>query len=291
MNEIGVMQGRLSSSATKVQGFPWTSWKEEFDHARACKFNAIEWLFDADDYEQNPIWEELGREKISELISETGVYVRSLCATYFMAHPFFRVPEEKRRLSVNILNSLIPRAASLGISVILLPVLEESEIRTDVEKLQLLDSLQEPLALAEKNHVRLGLETELPAHEYRNLVAQGRHRSLGAYYDAGNATAKGYDVAADIHLLNPYLCGVHIKDRKRGGPSLPLGQGDTNFCSLFDALVEVNYTDPLILETPVGDDPIANATSNLEFIEQSLVATKLNRSSKRPGLLKHRLQH
>ena len=68
MNQIGIMQGRLSPPvAGRLQAFPWKSWEEEFDHARLCGFDTIEWLFQADRHEENPIWIGTGREKIRRL--------------------------------------------------------------------------------------------------------------------------------------------------------------------------------------------------------------------------------
>jgi len=107
----------------RLQAFPWKSWEEEFRHARACGFNTIEWLlFEADGYEQNPIWTDSGLEKIHRLIASSGVQVRTLCADYFMTHPFFRVLENDRAVTVAVLNNLIVQAAKVGIVIILLPV-------------------------------------------------------------------------------------------------------------------------------------------------------------------------
>jgi L-ribulose-5-phosphate 3-epimerase len=271
MNQIGIMQGRLSPPAERrLQAFPWNSWEKEFAHARACGFDAIEWLFEAEDYEQNPLWTDAGVEKIQSLVDETGVAVLSVCADYFMAHPFFRVGDSERLRSVAVLNQLISRAAQLGIKTILVPVLEESELRNEKEKVQLLESLRAPLELAARHGIRLGLETELPAGEYNELVEQGNHPALGVYYDVGNATAKGYDSAADVRILGRHLCGIHIKDRKRNGPSVLLGQGDVNFSEFSAALAETRYAGLLVLQTAFGDDFLSNAKAHLGFVRQHI---------------------
>jgi L-ribulose-5-phosphate 3-epimerase len=275
MNQIGIMQGRLSPPvAGRLQAFPWKSWEEEFEHARACGFDTIEWLFEADGYKQNPIWTEAGLEKIRRQVALTGVQVRSLCADYFMSHPFFRVSEKERMQSVAVLSQLINRAARVGISVILVPALEVSEIRTEAEKAKLLDSLNKPLALAAAHDVRLGLETELPAPEYSDLIERASHPALGAYYDTGNATAKGFDIAADIRRLSPFLCGVHIKDRKRDGPSVLLGHGSTDFSAFFEAIVRIKYKDVFVLQTALSEDYIGVATAHLEFVHLALAEHK-----------------
>jgi len=264
---IGIMQGRLSPPVPeRLQAFPWSSWEQEFSNASACGFDAIEWVFEADGYQQNPIWTEAGVERIQQRVTATGVQVRSVCADYFLAHPFFRVSEQERAQSVNVLGELIAQAARMGVRTILLPVLEEAEICTDAERAQLLDSLRGPLSLAATCAIRLGLETELPAPEYRSLVEQANHPALGIYYDAGNAAAKGYDIAADMHTLGPFLCGVHIKDRKRGGPSEFLGQGDADFGAFFQVLTEMGYTGPVVLQTAFGEDYLGIAKAHLEFV-------------------------
>jgi len=275
VNEIGIMQGRLSPPVLgRLQAFPWSSWEQEFSRARACRFDTIEWLFEADRYEQNPIWTETGLERIRQQIADTGIHLRSICATYFMTHPFFRVSEQERANSLSVLNGLIKRAAALGIRSIVVPVLEMSEVRTDSEKIQLLGALSEPLSLAVTDGIRLGLETELPASEYRDLIEQGNHPALGVCYDTGNAAARGYDIAADVRTLNPFLCGVHIKDRRHGGPNVLLGQGDANFVGFFRVLAELGYAGPFVLETASGEDYLGMARRHLKFVKDSLASNK-----------------
>ena len=270
-SSIGIMQGRLSPPVPgRLQAFPWSFWEQEFHHAPACGFDAIEWIFEADGYQQNPIWTAAGLERIRQQMITTGVQLHSLCADYFMAHPFFRVSGQERAQSVSVLNRLIVQAASVGIQTILVPVLEVAEIRTDAEKVQLLDSLCGPLSLAAAHGIRLGLETELPAPEYRALVERGDHPALGIYYDTGNAAARGYNIAADVYTLGTYLCSVHIKDRKRGGPSVLLGQGDADFVAFFRALAEVGYTGPLVLQTAFGEDYLGVARAHLKFVKDHL---------------------
>ena len=212
------MQGRLSPSRARLQSFPWSDWREEFARARALGFEAIEWLFDAEDHPQNPLWSEAGIHEICSQMRETGITVPSVCANYFLHHPFFRVSESERRTSVGILNGLVRRASRLGSHVILLPVLEAAGIHQRSERAQLLESLREVFDLAQAHALALALETDLSAPEQVALVMEAQHPALGIYYDTGNATAQGDDIAADIQVVAPLLRGVHIKDRPRGGP-------------------------------------------------------------------------
>jgi hexulose-6-phosphate isomerase len=96
---------------------------------------------------------------------------------------------------------------------------------------------------------------------------------VGVYYDLGNATSRGFQLGREIRLLGGMLVGVHVKDRKIHGPSVPLGQGDTDFTAAFQALQEIDYGGPFILETPRGADPLSAARENLGFVRQALKAT------------------
>ena len=271
MNVVGIMQGRLSPPhEARLQTFPWLTWEQEFTHARDCGLDGIEWLFEAEGFDRNPIWTDDGVERVRACVARSGVAVHSICADYFMPHPFFRVTEPESEASVAVLTRLIAQAAALGAKTILLPVLEVAEVRTPDEKAQLLRRLQEPLNLAARLGIRLGVETELPAGEYRDLVSDAQHEALGVYYDTGNAAAKGYDIAADITTLAPLLCGVHIKDRKRGGSSVPLGQGDADFPQFFAALGEVGYSGPVVLQTAFGRDFLGDAATHLTFVRDLL---------------------
>jgi L-ribulose-5-phosphate 3-epimerase len=196
--------------------------------------------------------------------------VLSCCANYFMVHPFFRVPESERLQSIAVLNHLILCSAQLGIKTILIPVLENSEIRCDAERSLLIDSIQGSLALAANYGISLGLEAELPAFEYQSLVEQVSHPQLGIYYDTGNNTSLGYDITADAEILISRFVGIHIKDRKRGGPNVLLGQGDADFEGFFKVLKRAHYTGPLILETTFGQDPLEAARSHRKFVHSYL---------------------
>ncbi len=271
MNPVGIMQGRLSPPASdRVQAFPWHTWEQEFAYAHACGINSIEWLFEAEGFDRNPIWIDGGIERIRALVATTGVTVPSVCADYFMAHPFFRVPGAESAASVAVLKQLITQAAALGATTVLLPVLEVAELRTADEKAELLRHLQEPLDLAASFDIRLGLETELPAAEYADLVSDAQHAALGVYFDTGNATARGYDIAADIRILGPLLCGIHVKDRTKGGPTVPLGQGDADFPRFFAAVGEAGYAGPVVMQTAFGRDFLEVATAHLSFVRTLL---------------------
>jgi L-ribulose-5-phosphate 3-epimerase len=264
------MQGRLSPPGHRIQAFPWDRWEREFDHARSLGIDGIEWLFEHERWEENPILSSTGRDAARTLITQTGVAVTSVCATYFMTQPFFRTSEEARRQSIEILCELIVRAAEIGARTVLIPVLEISELRTATERDLLLDSLHRPLEVAARHGVTLGLEMELPHKRYLEIVELKPHRNLGIYYDVGNATAAGYNPASDLCAFGRHLVGLHLKDRRRNGPTVPLGEGDTDFVAVVTALKQIKYAGALVLEAASGAEYLDVAFRNHRYIRALL---------------------
>lgn len=271
MNPIGIMQGRLSARPPhRIQAFPTTNWPEEFSRAQELGLDHIEWLFESDNWEMNPIL--ANPKQIEGVMRTTGVSLSSVCADFFMDHLLFREDERNLARHVQILEQLILAAAKLGARVILLPVLESSALRNTDEADQLLRNLKRPLDLAQRHGVKLGLEMELPAEAYLRFIEKAKHSALGAYYDIGNAAAKGFRCERDIALLARHLVGVHVKDRLFNGPTVPLGEGTADFQAAFAALVEGNYGGPLILQTAFGLDYMGCARRHIGFARHALVA-------------------
>jgi len=268
MNEIGIRQGRLSpQSIGPIQRFPRASWKREFASARDCGFVFIDWLFAADGFEQNPIWSDAGQDDIRLMVRATGTSVRSLCADYFISHPLVRVTDDERTDRARVLGRLVLQSASVGIAIVVVPLLEAGEIRNAADMIECRASLDEALDLAGQLSITVALEADLPAPTLKSFLDLKPHPSLGVCYDTGNAAAKGFDVTADLELLGSDLSIVHIKDRDRRGASVDLGLGIADLQGFFRA-ADVSCRGPLVLETPRGDDPLVSAKTNLAFVRR-----------------------
>lgn len=271
-NPVGMMQGRLSAPRAQTQSFPWDTWPAEFDRAQTLGFDTIEWLFDAEDYTRNPLWTAPGLRQIQNSISRSGVRVDTVCVNYLFWHPFFRVAPAERRQSEAVLLTVVEQAAALGVRSVLAPVLERAGLRTAEEQALLAESLHQPLNRAQAVGVTLMLETDLPAPAAVALCAAINHPALGLCYDSGNAAAQGLDPAAELRQVTAWLRGVHIKDRRLGGPNVPLGQGSVDFPAFFAALAAAHYLGPVVLETTPGDNYAQAAERNLSFVRRQLAA-------------------
>ena len=267
MLKVGIMQGRLSPRPyPKIQSFPWNSWENEFKLASEVGLYSIEWIFEKNRFEENPVWTKEGRTEIDRIIKRTGTKIRSLCADYFLENYIYQYTVAERKKQTNIMIELIKKASDIGVRTILFPVLEEAELKNDDDKKTLCEFLNDCDDTLKANNIIIGIEAELEAKRYLQLIQEIHNSNVKVYYDAGNCAAKGYDTKSDLELLYDSLISVHIKDRKRNGPSVFLGQGDTDIRGGILALLERCFEGQIILQTYFEDDYYQTTKQNVAYI-------------------------
>lgn len=270
LNAIGIMQGRLSPAPRgRAQAFPWSTWEAEFDFAAAAGFQQIEWLVTAEP-RINPLYDEPGRTQILRRIDQSGVVVATLCADFLIQEPILRVSPMQRDAAVARLAAVMRHARLIDVVTIVVPLLEEGAVRREAEHAEVATALTPIARLAEELGQRIAIESDLPAAALQQLLArldQGAG-TFGVCFDTGNATAAGLDGAAEIQALADSIVAIHLKDRLRGGGSVPLGEGDTDLSTCLTRLAEISYAGALVLETPVGNDAIAEAARNLSTVRR-----------------------
>ncbi len=238
MNKIGLLQGRLTpSNGRGIQFFPYENWENEFKNAHEIGLDCIELLVKKGEFNKNPLSSPPGIGRINELKKEFGIGTPSI-------HGFYSKEDDYP----GILKGIIKAAHQIGAKVVLTSFFEENELVTENDKSLARNQLKGPLDLAERYGIRLGVETEMPAEELKSFIDSFKHSAIGIYYDTGNMVSMGVDVVKEIQFLQDSICGVHLKDRKIGGKSVPLGEGDTDFRAILNALWETGYNGPLIIQ-------------------------------------------
>lgn len=245
MNSIGIMQGRLTARRGRpIQFFPFDGWRSEFAVAASIGLQEIEFIFDAERYEENPLWREKGREEIRALVRESGVTVHTVCADYFMVKP----------LSVVVLTRLIEYASQIGAKGVEIPFVDNSSIKTAEEEDAVCAVLEEVLPIAKKHAVWIGLETDFPPGRFKVLLERFDDPHLRANYDTGNSAGLGYDPKEELAAYGKYIANIHIKDRKIHGTTVPLGTGSVSFGDFFGALKDLAYSGSFILQAARGEE-------------------------------------
>jgi hexulose-6-phosphate isomerase len=245
----GVIQGRLSRPINgRIQAFPGDAWEQEFSTAKSMGLDYIEWVFDLDYLDRNPLASEPGLRAVQSLMRETGVQVYSVCADYFMRRPLFRTTVEERLRRIDTLVELIERSATLEVKVVVLPCVDESELRSPNEQKELIGCLYHVTPILEKTGVQLALETSLAPSGCRDLMTLIDHPQVRITYDIGNSASFGYDPGEEVSSLAPWISHVHVKDRVRGGVTVPLGTGDADLGTSFRLLHASGYAGGLTLQ-------------------------------------------
>jgi L-ribulose-5-phosphate 3-epimerase len=266
---IGIMQGRLVPPVgDRIQCFPQERWRDEFALAASAELAAIEWIFDLEDAAMNPLATDEGVAEMRRLSRDHGVAVRSVCADYLMARPLVRVSPTGRAERLAQLDWLVGRCAACGITRMVLPFVDASKIETDANRDDVVLALEHALPAAERAGVEFHLETSLSPDEFRSLLDRVPHPMVRVNYDSGNSASLGYNPREEWAAYGDRVGSVHIKDRVRGGGTVPLGTGDADFQALFASIRGAGYEGPWVLQVARGapGDEVEWARKNRAFV-------------------------
>jgi sugar phosphate isomerase/epimerase len=131
---------------------------------------------------------------------------------------------------------------------------------SSAERTSFLDCLTEAAEYAASRGVVFAMETgQETAELLRRTLDELSMESLKVNFDPANMIL--YDMGDPIRaveILGPDIVHVHVKDatppRQKGqwGEEVPLGEGDVGLGAFLDALAEVGYKGPLVVEREVG---------------------------------------
>jgi hexulose-6-phosphate isomerase len=187
-----------------------------------------------------------------------------------MDFPLVRSTGAELAARQDALKKLIERCGEAAIERIVLPFVDASRLETEDDHHQVTSVLHEALRTAEPLGVQLHLETALAPRDFAGLLEGLPHPLIQVNYDAGNSASLGYRPAEEFAAYGRRVGSVHVKDRRRGGTTVPLGTGDTDFEELAGALERVRYDRDFILQVARGPDgkEVDWARSNLTFVQQ-----------------------
>jgi hexulose-6-phosphate isomerase len=141
----------------------------------------------------------------------------------------------------------------MGVGRVVLPFVDASRICDETERDQVVADLRQVLPQAERYGVELHLETDLAPQVFRELLDLLDHPLVKVNYDAGNSASLGYRPEDEFAAYGAHVGSVHIKDRRLGATTVPLGQGDTDFPSLREQLIQYDYRGDFVLQVARGE--------------------------------------
>jgi len=270
---IGIMQGRLSPPLHgRIQAFPAGTWQAEFARAAEAGLQAIEWVYDIEDADTNPIGDAGGVAEMGQLSKRHGIEVQSLCADYFMPFPLVRAAEPEWEARLRKLEWLLAQCRLAGVRHVVLPFVDNSRIDSAQDRLDVIRLFQRLKGTLDYLDLQIHLETSLGPEEFRSLLEEIGQPRVRINYDSGNSASLGYSVETEWTAYGKFVGSVHIKDRLKGGSTVPLGSGNADFAALARILKRFNYQGRFILQVARGKtgDEVNWARQNRSFLEQLL---------------------
>jgi hexulose-6-phosphate isomerase len=270
--EIGIMQGRLSPRIDgKIQAYPAKTWQKEFEIAQQIGYAAIEWIVEKP-IETNALMTASGKAEIKKVIASTGVRIDYVCADIFMQQPLVRMTEETKSQNKEYLTAILKNSKEVGAIGVEIPFVDNSSIKNEKEKQEFIDAMKEAFILAKDLHLKISLETDLPPTDFQELLKYIDLDHIQANYDIGNSASLGFDPKEELEAYGLKILNVHVKDRKLGGTTVPLGTGSADIKKVFRKLNEIGYSGGITIQAARGENDICIAKEQLlytlEIIEQ-----------------------
>ena len=246
---IGFMQGRLSPiQGKKIQSFPWKNWKKEFQIGRKLNFKILEWTLDFKKLYSNPLMTEVGQKEIKSLCLKYNFKILSLTGDCFMQKPFWKINLAKRIKLQNDFLNIVNQSGKIGIKFIVLPLVDKGKIESQKQEIILINFLRKIYSVLGTNKIKILFETNFKPKKYIKFIKNFNRKFFGINYDTGNSASYGFNPNEEISLYGKYIDNVHIKDRVFNGKTVPLGEGNADFLSIFKKLKQIKYKGNFILQ-------------------------------------------
>jgi hexulose-6-phosphate isomerase len=269
-NEIGIMQGRLSPRIDgKIQAYPASTWQKEFEIAQEIGYAAIEWIVERP-VETNALMTDSGKGEIKKVIASTGVRIDYVCADIFMQQPLVRMTEEIKSQNKGYLLEILKNAKEVGAIGVEIPFVDNSSIKNDKEKQEFIDAMQDAFKLAKDLDIKISLETDLSPIAFKELLEQIGLDFVQANYDIGNSASLGFDPKEELNAYGQRILNVHVKDRKLGGTTVPLGTGNADINLVIQKLQEFGYSGGLTMQAARGVNDVETAKEQLNYVRNLL---------------------
>jgi sugar phosphate isomerase/epimerase len=184
------------------------------------------------------------RKQYKDAVAQTGVVVSSVAMGLLNDAPLATDPRGPVWLE-----QTIEAAEDLGAKVILLAFFGKGDLLKDRELKNadidvVVTRLKEAAPKAGQAGIILGIENTLSADDNVRILDRIQHDAVRVYYDAGNSTDNGYDVAAEIRRLGDRICQFHFKDGRHY-----LGEGRVKMEPVAEAIRAIGYRGWIVLET------------------------------------------
>ncbi len=255
--KIGFMQGRLSPMIDgQIQAFPWEFWEDEIREAKLLGIDVMEWTLDHIRLYENPLMNSSGQERIREMCGAFDFIIPSVTGDCFMQAPFWKVwdePQLAKALKKDFV-SVVHACSEVGIENLVVPLVDDGSLSNCEEENFLTEFLVEQEQLFQASGVKVIFESDFHPQKLKKFISGLSQSTYGINYDIGNSAALDYDPVEEFSAFGNRILNVHVKDRPVGGTTVPLGNGDADFPTVFGLLRSYEYAGNFILQTARAED-------------------------------------
>jgi hexulose-6-phosphate isomerase len=258
---VGFMQGRLSPLVDgRIQAFPWVCWRREFEIGRRLGFARMEWTLDQERLSENPLMTAAGRDEIRALSRRHKLRVTSITGDCFMQAPFWKSSGSARAGLYATFEAVIEAAARADAKLVVVPLVDNGALTNPGDEAAFVEGMKGLVERLREVGMRLAFESDFAPDRLARFIAQFPADVFGVNFDIGNSASLGWSPDIEIGCLASRIINVHVKDRLLGGNTVPLGEGNADFPSVFSLLAQHGYGGFLILQTArASDDDHAGA--------------------------------
>ena len=154
-------------------------------------------------------------------------------------------------------------AQRIGCKNIIIPLFNASELHMDDA------TIYEVVNKLVENDVFILFEANERLTNLKKWLLGFKRSNVGICYDIGNAIGLGYDSVEELSNCGDIVKNVHLKDKKIGGSTVMLGDGDGRFKECFSALRQKSYVGSYILESYYYE-AVKDTCQNLKYIKEIL---------------------
>lgn len=249
-----------------------SDWVDVFPKAKALGYDGVELGIRGNTYRASDLWIEGGIEALGQRAESAGIPIFSLCLHTFWQYSFADPDVANRFMAKQIAFHAIHACKALGIGTILIPVTNPLALPAEEAAHRWAYESRAVAAQAAGMGIYIGLENVGRSHvvtgeQMRELIEAVDNPYVGAYFDVGNAQMLGSNSVTDIHCLGDRIVQVHIKDPRKDRTPCYVGEGDIDLKACLNALVDVEYSGPLVFETPPLEDAVSTAERNLRTLK------------------------
>ncbi len=228
-------------------------------------------------------------DEVKKCADENGIKLKTMATGFYWGASLAAEDEEERARAMAFTEKYLKAAARLGVeSILVIPGSVEipwdenaKTVPYDIVWNNSIASLKKLAPLAEKLSVNIALENVwnnflLSPIEMKYYLDTIGSDNIGSYFDVGNVVRVGVPEHW-IKILGSRIKAIHIKNYKREdacgglhGFGDNILEGEINFDSLKEALVDSNYSGPITAEMipfsrlpdlVLPDEPLAKITA------------------------------